>query len=887
MNLQPRSTACGRLSATPTSCSRPGQGRWWTIFLAPCLGTLVGLGLQASAGAQCANPWVAQGGLPGVAGQVHAITTYDPDGSGPLPARLLVGGQFAVAGNVHASNLAAWDPATGAWSALGTGTNGTVRALTTLTDGSLVVAGDFTTAGGVAASHVARWNGSVWSPLGPGTDAPVHALASLPGGQLVAGGDFTLAGGMSASRIARWNGAAWSPLGSGVDGRVRALALLPGALVAGGEFLAAGGMATGCIARWDGAAWSGMGALGWAPSQTTQILPFVAALTTLSNFDLIVGGAFDTGTGPNQLINIGRWDGTAWSPLGGGIVGSLGSMAVHALVTLPNNQVIAAGDFFLASQVSTSHVARWDGTNWSPLGEGLNRPAFALGLLPNGDLIAGGRFWAAGGVGVQSTARWNGSTWSALGSGTNLGPAALAALPGGGFAAGGYFLTIGGIVAHRVARWTGAAWVPLGSGTNDEVAALCVLPNGDLVAGGYFTAAGGVAALRIARWNGTAWQPLGGGMNGPVFALAVLPNGDLIAGGSFSSAGGLSAGRIARWDGSAWSALGAGVVGDVFALAVLPNGDVVAGGAFSSAGGTPANCIARWDGTAWSPLGSGMASTNPLSPSVNALAVLPNGDVIAGGEFDLAGGVAARAVARWDGSAWWPLGAGLSSPWGTAHAVAVLPDGDVVVAGRFDMAGTVAANHIARWDGTAWSALGAGLGGNPDPMAQALTGLTNGDVIVGGSFFTADNQVSAGLARLTTSCPAMAAVTGPGCPGAGGANRYQPQRLPWTGSTWRGRASGLAPSALAAVVGGFTSVMQPLSSLLPAPAGCNALVSPDAVYFTVPQAGVVDTQLTIPDSPALVGVTVHQQLLVLELNTQSAFVQATATDRITLTVGSF
>jgi hypothetical protein len=38
------------------------------------------------------------------------------------------------------------------WSALGTGTNGQVQALTTLPNGDLVLGGFFTSAGGVAAN---------------------------------------------------------------------------------------------------------------------------------------------------------------------------------------------------------------------------------------------------------------------------------------------------------------------------------------------------------------------------------------------------------------------------------------------------------------------------------------------------------------------------------------------------------------------------------------------------------------------------------------------------------------------------------------------------------------------------------------------------------------
>jgi hypothetical protein len=53
----------------------------------------------------------------------------------------------------------------------------------------------------------------------------------------------------------------------------------------------------------------------------------------------------------------------------------------------------------------------------------------------------------------------------------------------------------------------------------------------------------------------------------------------------------------------------------------------VAAGLFTFAGGSPADCIARWNGSTWSALGFGMGG------GAHALAALPNGDLLAGGEF--------------------------------------------------------------------------------------------------------------------------------------------------------------------------------------------------------------------------------------------------------------
>src|SRR5438045_1713916 len=62
------------------------------------------------------------------------------------------------------------------WSAMGTGSNSDVYAMTSY-NGELIVAGDFTSVGGISANRIANWNGTTWSSLGLGTNGTVSALA--------------------------------------------------------------------------------------------------------------------------------------------------------------------------------------------------------------------------------------------------------------------------------------------------------------------------------------------------------------------------------------------------------------------------------------------------------------------------------------------------------------------------------------------------------------------------------------------------------------------------------------------------------------------------------------------------------------------------------------
>src|SRR5204862_7001659 len=125
-------------------------------------------------------------------------------------------------------------------------------------------------------------------------------------------------------------------------------------------------------------------------------------------------------------------------------------------------------------------------------------------------------------------------------------------------------------------------------------------------------------------------------------------------------------------------------------------------------------------GLQWQP---GPAFSGPGGYAADAV-LLPNGDLVAGGQFAFADTARVNNVARFDGTTWQPLGGGTN---GFVLAVAAMQNGDIVVGGRFTEAGGAPASNIARWDGTSWSPLGAGV--NND--VNALIVMPSGDLIAG------------------------------------------------------------------------------------------------------------------------------------------------------------
>jgi hypothetical protein len=683
-----------------------------------------------------------------------------------------IGGGFTAVENVVANGVAKWNGRV--WTSLGTGAangvHGTVAQLAVAGNGDVYVGGYFDQAGGAAANNVARWNGSTWSALGigpaNGVDARVTALATS-GGNVYVSGYFGQAGSAAANRVAKWNGTAWSPLGTGfistaVSGYVYALAVSSaGDLYAAGTFDQAGGVPANNVARWNGTAWSALGT-GTSGGQGLN------AVAVAGNGDVYVGGYF-TQAGGVAANNVAKWNGSTWNALGTGAANGVPG-PVSALATAGNGDVYVGGGFDLAGGNAANRVAKWNGSTWSALGTGAANglPGAGVNVLAvagSGEVYVGGGFPLAGGVAANNLAKWNGSAWIAVATGpatavngVNGSVYAVAVAGNGDVYVGGIFSQAGGVLASNVAKWNGTAWSALGAGVANSnpylmpgVYALAVSPTGEVYAGGGFDLAGGVAANNVAKWNGTAWAPLGtgaaNGVAGGVNALAVAGNGDVYAVGYFTQAGGVSASQVARWNGTAWSGLGSGITAGnyvrVMALAVAANGDVYVGGQFAQAGTVAASNVARWNGTAWSPLGAGTGPGSGSASPVAALAIAGNGDVYVGGSFTQAGGGAANYVAKWNGTAWSPLGVGASagqngSSW-TVLALTVAGNGDVYVGGDFTQAGGMAANRVAKWNSSGWSALGTGVKRLYADALAPVYGLAvgaTGKVYAGGAFTT-------------------------------------------------------------------------------------------------------------------------------------------------------
>ncbi len=473
---------------------------------------------------------------------VYDLKLWDPDGAGPLKPWVIAAGTFNTAGGVPVNNVAAWDGTN--WRALGAGTSGTVWKLTTWDpDGSgplpadLIATGSFINAGGGPASRIARWNGTSWQPLGPGFNFDGRSLATWktdPSGvlpdTLLAGGDFAFTGDNAKllGHVATWDGSSWGTLSSFSSApAILAMTNYIGRAVAAGNFpsLTSTGNTATNIASWTGTELKPFGT-----GTNANVRALKAFNPTILSHTLVVGGDFTTAGGV-AANRIAIWNENdifgipAWSALGNGFNNNV------AAIERFNNQIIAGGIFSASGATSLNRIAVWNGSSWQPLGTGLNNSVQALKVY-NGSLYVGGTFTTAGGLSTGGLARWNGSAWSSVG-GFFAGSVYALEVHNNELIIAGQFTGLPG--SPNIAKYNGSTYSTLGTGGLTGIAFSLASVNGDLYVGGVLSNAGGVPVKNLARWNGSTWNDANGGTNDTVWALTGFHN-EVQVGGTFTAA---------------------------------------------------------------------------------------------------------------------------------------------------------------------------------------------------------------------------------------------------------------------------------------------------------------------------------------------------------------
>ena len=645
---------------------------------------------------------------------------------------------------------------------------------------------------------LARFDGTDWIDIP--VNGPIHDLEVFDDGSgpaLFVGGDFSSVGGVGAMSLARYDGA-WTQVSSGVEhftgrGAVFALGSFDDGtgerLVVGGEITEAGAVPAMGIAFWDGSSFSALGAgVAMDPSVFRAVLAVERYTDPSSGIEhLYVGGDFTSFGGMSGRW--GRWSpASGWEPLPGGVLVTRD----FAVTEAPGGDLLyAVGGHLQAGESRTTVV--WNGASrvfLPPTADYDARMGIAYDSGAGDELWIGSDFAGINrqfhGVSLNQLMRWDGSSWqgalSGLGVGggrfDNVNSLALHDFGAGPeLVIGGKFAAVGGVESPLVARFDGTAWRALGAPfeswgvfdliSHDDGNGTALFACGDDVG---LVGEGIVPAL---KFDGTSWVEVGQSISNfdEALVFAEFDEGSgprLFMGGTFRNLDGTTMRFLGRWDGNAWSPVGGGltgggIFGGVGAMEVFDDGSgeaLYVAGTFGGAGGVPVNNIARWDGSTWSAVGAGLESTiSVAAPIVGKLEVFnsPGGaQLIAGGFIDFAGGAPVNALAAWDGTDWSPLGAGLADSSGFTQLQglgAFDPDGQgerLYAAGFFDMAGGLPADEFAIWDGSEWTTPLTLTGFVNDFLTADVDGVRS--LYAAGSFTEVAETTSTHLASFADPC---------------------------------------------------------------------------------------------------------------------------------------
>jgi uncharacterized delta-60 repeat protein len=322
-------------------------------------------------------------------------------------------------------------------------------------------------------------------------------------------------------------------------------------------------------------------------------------------------------------------------------------------------------------------------------------------LLPDGQILIGGVFDSVGGEARGKIARIDpeGVVDALVLPPANGNANSLLVMDDGKIIIGGSFTTVGGFSRNRLARLNAGGEIDstFNPNINSAVYSMAMQADGKLVVAGGFTGAGGSTRNRVLRFNtNDSLDTFNPNANDIVRSVAILPAGGMVIGGNFTSVGGMSRNHLARIfsGGAPDPGFNPNVNGNVYCVALQPDGNVIIGGTFSSAGGAARTNIARIrsDGTA-DPAFS--ASANDV---VRNIAMQADGRMIIGGNLTAVNGVPCGRMARLNADGTIDPSFSHTGTNGIVSTTALDGRGQLIAGGDFTIAGTVTRSYLARFE---------------------------------------------------------------------------------------------------------------------------------------------------------------------------------------------
>lgn len=189
-----------------------------------------------------------------------------------------------------------------------------------------------------------------------------------------------------------------------------------GNLYFGGDFSEIGGNVAGRVGKFNvqSGTWKNLRDINFydEEQQYGPISGGVYAIAVIDEYLYIGGGIFNTDSAELRYIRRFNTSTSKWEAVGTGV-----NSKVRSFATDNHGNLYVGGEFTEAGGVAVNYIAKWDGANWSALGNGCDDYVLSLDYY-DGNLYAGGSFKFVGDeIRSQGIANWNGAGWQAMSEG--------------------------------------------------------------------------------------------------------------------------------------------------------------------------------------------------------------------------------------------------------------------------------------------------------------------------------------------------------------------------------------------------------------------------------------------------------------------------------------